>query len=65
MTRTCKTTEVIDLPPGGLTFTPNRTSASFRIRVNPDSDVEDETIGLSFGILPAGVRGRGRRRRRR
>ena len=47
---------VSGLPSGGLTFTPTRTSASFRIRANRDLDVMDETIGLSFGRLPAGVR---------
>ena len=47
---------VSGLSSGGLRFTPNRTSATFRIRANPDFDVEDETIGLSFGRLPAGVR---------
>ena len=43
-------------PSGGLVFTGGSASASFEIRARGDDDVEDETIVLSFGLLPAGVR---------
>ncbi len=43
-------------PSGGLVFTGGSASASFEIWARRDADVEDETIGLSFGRLPAGVR---------
>ena len=47
--------EVDDLDAAGLLFSASRTSASFVIRAVRDPDTEDESIGLSFGTLPAGV----------
>ena len=44
------------LPSGLLAFGRHRASASFDILAQRDADVEDETMGLSFGTLPAGVR---------
>ena len=46
---------VSGLPSGVLGFRRNRDSASFQILAKGDVDVEDETIGLSFGTLPSGV----------
>ena len=43
-------------PSGGLRFRPNHSSATFEFLAKRDDDVDDETTGLSFGPLPAGVR---------
>ncbi len=44
-----------DLDAAGLPFPASRASASFVVRAVRDADTEDESIGLSFGTLPAGV----------
>ena len=44
-----------DLPEGGLSLSANQTSAQFTISALLDEDVEDETIQVAFGTLPAGV----------